>query len=134
MKRTLWHMARLVKRRRAAAAFAPPLTLALMLALSLAGCAMTAPATPPLALERLEHSLVVGQTSAAQARAALGEPALAVKFDSGVQVWLYEYAASGSAPAAAGQPRNGEYVVLFSADGIIQKIRRRAPDGGGRQR
>lgn len=111
MKRALFHMARF------------RLTLCCA-ALTLAGCA-TVPQARLVPQERIEQGLVAGQTSSAQALSALGEPSLMVKFDDGHQVWLYEYAVPGMAPDSKGAPQNGEVVVLFSRDGIAQKIRRR---------
>ena len=95
-------------------------------ALSLVGCAM-APQKTLVPEARLEQSLSVGHTSTAQAQAALGAPSLTVKFDSGYQAWLYEYAAPGAPAAGKDAPSTAECVVLFDRDGIVKKIRRRLP-------
>ncbi|MCL6484471.1 MAG: hypothetical protein I4O49_09895, partial [Janthinobacterium lividum] len=39
----------------------------------------------------------------------------AIRFDSGNEVWSYNY------PTAAGA--HGEFVILFGADGVVRKVR-----------
>jgi hypothetical protein len=86
-------------------------------ALVLAGCATgKAPAT--LATPAAFGAIVPGQTSANALRAQLGATRM-VAFDNGYQAWLYV------APAGGG--RYTEMVVLLGPDGIVRKVRTRAP-------
>lgn len=88
----------------------------------LAGCA-TQSAAPPgaqVARERLEHTVVAGQTTKAQLLAAFG-PTRQVRFDSGFEAWVYQ------SPAGAGQ--FAEFVVLIDPAGVVSKTRTRAPGG-----
>ncbi|MGK5076970.1 outer membrane protein assembly factor BamE domain-containing protein [Janthinobacterium sp. HLX7-2] len=62
----------------------------------------------------LEQTVRVGSSTREQVRAALGE-STSIRFDSGNEVWMYTY------PAATGT--QGEFVILFSADGVVQKVR-----------
>ena len=62
----------------------------------------------------LEQTVQVGSSTREQVRAALGE-STAIRFDSGDEVWMYNY------PAASGE--QGEYVILFGADGVVKKVR-----------
>ncbi|TFW29946.1 hypothetical protein [Duganella callida] len=66
-------------------------------------------------------ALAPDYASTAQMRARLG-PAQVIAFDSGYQVWRYNY------PAAHGQPAPAEFVVLFGPDGQARKARMREPD------
>jgi hypothetical protein len=100
--------------------------MALCVALALGGCAAQ-PQRTLVPQARLEQDLSVGQTSTAQALAALGAPSLMVKFDSGYQVWLYEYAAPAAQAAGRDGPAVAECVVLFDRDGVVRKIRRLPP-------
>jgi hypothetical protein len=96
----------------------PVLATALACALALAGCATYRADAPVLPLARLEQAAVPGQGSRAEILAALG-PATRVRFDSGMEVWMYRYRA-GDGDAAHG----GEFVLLFGADGLLKKVRR----------
>jgi hypothetical protein len=89
----------------------PPLLL-------LAACA-SAPPPPGLQVEeaRLLAAAVPGDATRASLRAAFG-PTTSQRFDSGVEVWLYQ------APGAAGFT---ELVVQFDRDGVVRKVRRRPP-------
>ena len=62
----------------------------------------------------LEQTVHVGSSTREQVRAALGD-STAIRFDSGKEVWMYTY------PAASGA--QGEYVILFGADGVVKKVR-----------
>ena len=86
----------------------------------LAGCA-TQNAAPPgaqVAAERLQQTVVAGQTTKAQLLAAFG-PTKNVRFDSGFEAWVYQ------SPAGAGQ--FAEFVVLIDPAGVVAKTRTRAP-------
>ena len=86
----------------------------------LAGCA-TQNAAPPgtqVAADRLQQTVVAGQTTKAQLLAAFG-PTKNVRFDSGFEAWVYQ------SPAGAGQ--FAEFVVLIDPAGVVAKTRTRAP-------
>ncbi|MBD8544586.1 hypothetical protein IFU00_20115 [Oxalobacteraceae sp. CFBP 8761] len=86
----------------------------------LAGCA-TQNAAPPgaqVAAERLQQTVVAGQTTKAQLLAAFG-PTKNVRFDSGFEAWVYQ------SPAGGGQ--FAEFVVLIDPAGVVAKTRTRAP-------
>jgi phospholipase/lecithinase/hemolysin len=86
----------------------------------LAGCA-TQSAAPPGAqvpAERLQQTVVTGQTSKAQLLAAFG-PTKNVRFDSGFEAWVYQ--------SPAGDGRFAEFVVLIDPTGVVAKTRTRAP-------
>ena len=92
----------------------------LLCAALLAGCA-TQNAAPPgaqVALERLQQTVVAGQTTKAQLLAAFG-PTKHVRFDSGFEAWVYQ------SPGGAGQ--FSEFVVLLDPSGVVSKTRTRAP-------
>ena len=92
------------------------LIVALPLGLIL-GCATRAPEPGTSVAEAKFDTLVVpGRTTRAELLAAFG-PTKTVKFDSGMEAWLY------TAPAAAG--RNTELVLLLDRDGIVRKLRKR---------
>lgn len=86
----------------------------------LAGCA-TQNAAPPgtqVAAERLQQTVVAGQTTKAQLLAAFG-PTKSVRFDSGFEAWVYQ--------SPAGDGRFAEFVVLIDPAGVVSKTRTRAP-------
>jgi len=87
----------------------------------LAGCA-TQNAAPPGAqvpAERLQQTVIAGQTTRAQLLAAFG-PTKNVRFDSGFEAWVYQ------SPSGSGQ--FAEFVVLIDPAGIVAKTRTRAPN------
>ena len=85
----------------------------------LSGCATRAPEPGTSVAEaRFETLVVPGRTTRAELLAAFG-PTKMVKFDAGMEAWLY------TAPAAAG--RNTELVLLLDRDGIVRKLRKRPP-------
>ena len=86
----------------------------------LTGCA-TQNAAPPgaqVAAERLQQTVIPGQTTKAQLLAAFG-PTKHVRFDSGYEAWVYQ------SPAGGGQ--FAEFVVLIDPAGVVSKTRTRAP-------
>lgn len=69
-----------------------------------------------------------GVASKEAARAALGEPAAALRFDSGHEVWQYRYPPAASLPKGEdGRPPMAELVLLFDSGGATRKYRRREP-------
>lgn len=92
----------------------------LLCAALLTGCA-TQNAAPPgaqVAAERLQQTVIAGQTTKAQLLAAFG-PTKHVRFDSGYEAWVYQ------SPAGGGQ--FAEFVVLIDPTGVVSKTRTRAP-------
>ena len=92
----------------------------LLCAALLAGCA-TQNAAPPgaqVAAERLQQTVIAGQTTKAHLLAAFG-PTKHVRFDSGYEAWVYQ------SPAGGGQ--FAEFVVLIDPAGVVSKTRTRAP-------
>jgi hypothetical protein len=92
---------------------------ALAQALALAGCA-SGPQEPGKLVpeDRFAQLVVPGRTTRAELLAAFG-PTRTVRFDSGVETWLYE--------AQAGAGRHTELVLLLDRDGVVRKMRRRPP-------
>lgn len=83
----------------------------------LSACATRAPEPGTSVAEaRFDQLVVPGRTTRAELLAAFG-PTKTVRFDSGMEAWLY------TAPAAAG--RNTELVLLLDRDGIVRKLRKR---------
>ncbi|SFU73928.1 hypothetical protein [Pseudoduganella namucuonensis] len=63
-----------------------------------------------------------------EARARLGPPAMAVRFDSGHEVWMYEHPPARRVPPLPdGRPQKAEQVLLFGPGGEALKARRREP-------
>lgn len=98
------------------------------LALALAGCALAPRESSQglVAPQRVDSVAVVGASTGAQLRAALGEPASVIAFDSGFQVWRYVLpgALPGATPRSDGSMPPGEYVLLFDGGGVLRKTRR----------
>lgn len=58
----------------------------------------------------------------------LGAPAKSIRFDSGYEVWQYQYPPARRLPALAdGTPQMAELVLLFDSSGRTVKARRREP-------
>ena len=92
----------------------------LLCAALLTGCA-TQNAAPPgaqVSAERLQQTVVAGQTTKAQLLAAFG-PTKNVRFDSGFEAWVYQ--------SPAGDGHYAEFVVLIDPAGVVAKTRTRAP-------
>jgi len=88
-------------------------------ALVLGGCATSAPEPGKVVAEdRFSQLVVPGRTTRAELLAAFG-PTQTIRFDSGVETWLYE--------AEAGAGRHTELVLLLDRAGVVQKMRRRPP-------
>ncbi|MEO8857255.1 MAG: hypothetical protein ABI343_09730 [Burkholderiaceae bacterium] len=80
---------------------------------------------PDLSAQAANATIVLGSTTRAQVRAALGETRM-VHFESGYEVWAYRGRSVGSAV-----PGKTEFVVLFDPSGIVQKTRVRLPGAAG---
>lgn len=89
----------------------------------LSGCATRAPEPGTRVAEaRFDQVVVPGRTTRAELLAAFG-PTKTVRFDSGMEAWLYT--TQSAAPAAGGG--NTELVLLLGPDGIVKKMRKRPP-------
>lgn len=78
---------------------------------------------PAMSLQNAYDAMVVGQTTQAQALAALG-PATEIQFDSGYAIWVYR------ARAAETDADRAEFVILFAPSGVIKKTRLRPAYAG----
>ncbi len=90
------------------------LMLALLMLLAACSGTRALQASKNVPYATLEQTVQVGTSTRDQVRAALGD-STAIRFDSGKEVWMYTY------PAASGA--QGEYVILFGADGVVKKVR-----------
>ena len=90
------------------------LMLALLMLLAACSGTRALQASKNVPYATLEQTVQVGSSTRDQVRAALGD-STAIRFDSGKEVWMYTY------PAASGA--QGEYVILFGADGVVVKVR-----------
>jgi hypothetical protein len=99
----------------------------LVLALALlSGCASRAPAPGTSVAEaRFDQAVVPGRTTRAELLAAFG-PTKTVRFDSGMEAWLYTTQSATQSAAPAGG-RDTELVLLLGPDGIVKKMRKRPP-------
>lgn len=86
----------------------------------------------------LRHAIAIGRSTKADLIAALGKTTV-ISFDSGFEVWVYQYTGDGvSAETAAnanpvesneragsekGAPARTEFVVLFAPSGLVTKTR-----------
>ena len=123
-------------------------SFAMMLTAAIAGCA-TPPASNPSAVvtsrgakllpaDKVKDAIAVGRSTKADVLAALGKT-LAIRFDSGYEVWLYQLAEDPRLSTAPGQraarsdkspaDASAELVILFEPSGVVAKTRvRRAAD------
>jgi hypothetical protein len=108
-----------------------------------AGCAGTgASSVSTISAINTRDAVTIGKSTKADVIAVLGKTTV-VSFDSGFEVWVYQF--KGDTPAMAGllerfrptaSERNGmpgknEFVVLFAPSGIVAKTRiRPAPTPG----
>ena len=95
---------------------------ALVLTLCIAGCVTPgAPMSPSAVVtsqrlkvipaNRMGDAVVIGKSTKADVRAALGET-LAISFDNGFEVWVYQLERS-----------TAEFVILFAPSGLVAKTR-----------
>lgn len=112
------------------------LAAAMAASLALAGCAIpmfgpepARPAfrDPQVSMAAAQQAIVVGTSTKADVQARLG-PAEVVRFDTGWEVWAWRDK-RGREPAAW-----SELVVLFSPDGVAQKVRLRPGDAAAARR
>jgi hypothetical protein len=86
------------------------------------GCALFQPPPPaaetaPLRAEEMLSVVMIGKSTKADVRAALGE-AVVIDFESGYEVWVYrERLREKATPPAT------EFVLLFAPSGILQRTR-----------
>ncbi len=90
---------------------------ALALCLLVAACAAPPPEPPAPSLRPAFEALVVGKSTKADVRAALGE-AVVIDFDSGDEVWVYRDPLKEKQP-----PPPTEYVLLFAPSGVLARTR-----------
>lgn len=98
--------------------------------LFVAGCALVQP--PPkerplgpgetLSARAAGNALVVGKSTEAEVRAALGE-ALVIDFASGYEVWVYRERPAKKEKEEKPPPRPTELVLLFAPSGVLAKTR-----------
>ena len=74
---------------------------------------------PSLSMQDAQRNLQPGQTTKAEVAAMLGG-ATVVTFNSGYEVWVYRAKAAGS------NGRTNEFVVLFTQNGVVRKVRLRS--------
>jgi hypothetical protein len=77
------------------------------------------PTGQPLAPQAAIDMVAVGKSSKADVASALG-PAIAIRFDSGYEVWVYRWAGPDKTRRGA-----TELVVLFEPSGLAAKVRLR---------
>lgn len=117
------------------------MSLIALVCLALGGCASTGrhqgprPASPSAVMD----AVTPGTSSKADIQARLGAADARVKFDSGYEVWAYQFASSGSLfenigamfqqlGSSTALPGMTEVVILFAPSGVASKIRlRQAP-------
>ena len=108
-------------------------TLLCAIVANLAGCATTAGTSTlkSMSQEQAAHLLVVGKTTKAEVRAALGQ-ADVTPFAGGAEFWVYPYE-EGAARFASFIPVLGSFAdhgrnirelkIIMGADGIVKKYR-----------
>jgi hypothetical protein len=118
----------------------------------MAGCATPRTSTAPAAVvtsqgarvippERAADAIAVGRSTRSDVLAALGET-LAIRFESGFEIWVYrladdapgngapvQRAQRGAEKRAVSRP-SAEFVVLFAPSGLVAKTRIRAGAAG----
>jgi hypothetical protein len=117
------------------------IVLAFATALLCAGCAGPFGVATTTIPASSRDVLVVGKSSKADVIAALGRTK-AVRFDSGYEVWVYQY--KGDTPGSIamrarlehailgkGTLGNTEFVLLFGPSGVLEKTRIRLPPTAG---
>jgi len=105
---------------------------------SLTGTAATLMRARTITARDASDAIAIGKSTKADVLAVLGNTVV-IRFDSGFEVWVYQY--TGGTPArqngvqraehagtANGTPGNSEFVVLFAPSGVVAKTRiRQAP-------
>lgn len=73
-----------------------------------------------MSVQDAASTIAIGKSRRADVRAALGS-ATVVRFDSGYEVWVYRF---GKAKTLKDR---GEFVLLFTPQGVVSKMRVRPP-------
>ncbi len=79
-----------------------------------AGCAAPGASFTTIPADSTRDVVGIGRSTKADVVAALGKTTV-VRFDSGFEVWVYQY--------KGGTPGVNEFVVLFAPSGIVAKTR-----------
>jgi hypothetical protein len=114
--------------------------IALAFCACVAGCAGTGSVTTIPAVST-RNAITVGQSTKADVLAALGKTT-AVSFDSGFEVWVYQFKSDvaakqgvaerfGFAGSDKEKPGITEFVILFAPSGVVTKTRIRVPPPPG---
>jgi hypothetical protein len=80
----------------------------------MAGCATQVDPVQAAAKKQFTQTIVPGMSTKTQIFQVMG-PALIVRFDSGYEVWRY----------GESNEEGAEFVILFDAQGVVKKTRRR---------
>jgi hypothetical protein len=112
------------------------------LALSLTGCVSVSTTAPTAVVtshrakvikaDRMKDTVVVGKSKREDVIASLGET-LAIRFDSGYEIWVYRLSEEVTANRTLAQrmalgnesQSNAEFVILFAPSGLVTKTRLR---------
>jgi hypothetical protein len=92
------------------------------------GAVVTSMRTNVLTAERTSNAIVIGKSTKAYVLAALGQT-LAIRFDTGYEVWVYRLAdapaprVSSARSDNAWPPAPAEFVILFAPSGVVAKTR-----------
>jgi len=81
-----------------------------------AGCAAPGTSSPAatISVQDARDAAAVGKSTKAGVLAALGK-ATVISFDSGFEVWAYQYKSEA--------PGKNEFVILFAPSGVVAKTR-----------
>lgn len=79
-----------------------------------AGCAVPGASYTTIPVQYTRDAIITGKSTKADVLAALGKTKV-VSFDSGFEVWVYQY--------DRGMRGTNEFVVLFAPSGIVAKTR-----------
>ncbi len=115
-------------------------SLVALACLALGGCATSAigPGPRPASPDAVMAAVTLGSSTKPDVAARLGPAQAKVIFDSGYEVWAYQFAAAGSLmgninaffqqlQSSAAAPGMTEVVILFAPSGVAAKIRIRLP-------
>ena len=98
--------------------------IAIAICASIAGCVAAGPPYAVIAAGNPGDAITVGKSTKADVAAALGKTT-EIRFDSGFEVWAYQF--QGEAPGRR------EFIVLFAPTGVVAKTRSRpVPAGAGK--
>ncbi len=88
--------------------------LAFALCACVAGCATPGVSFTTIPANGTRDAVTIGKSTKADVISALGKTTV-VRFDSGFEVWVYQY--------RGGAPGVNEFVVLFAPSGVVAKTR-----------